>query len=152
MRSCWSGSRGGHEDAQRAGAPLIEDRLRELGLFSLEKRRLWGDLIVAGLYLEGAYKQEGSDCVQSLMGTGQGNGFKVKERRCGLAVRKQSCCQRAVRRWHCCPESCGAPSLQALEARWDGALGSLSWWGAALPMAGGGTGWALSSPPDSAIL
>jgi len=41
----------------------------------------------------------------------------------------------------------GAPSLQALKARWDGALGSLSWWGAALPMAGGGTGWALSSPP-----
>jgi len=39
----------------------------------------------------------------------------------------------------------GAPSLQALKARWDGALGSLSWWGAALPMAGGGTGWALSS-------
>jgi len=29
----------------------------------------------------------------------------------------------------------GAPSLQALKARWDGALGSLSWWGAALPMA-----------------
>ena len=39
----------------------------------------------------------------------------------------------------------GAPSLQALKARWDGALGSLSWWGAALPMAGGGTGWALRS-------
>ena len=41
----------------------------------------------------------------------------------------------------------GAPSLQALKARWDGALGSLNWWGAVLPMAGGGTGWALSSPP-----
>ena len=46
----------------------------------------------------------------------------------------------------------GAPSLQALKARWDGALGSLSWWGAALPMAGGGTGWAPRSPPACAFL
>jgi len=34
---------------------------------------------------------------------------------------------------------CGAPFLEALKARLDGALDSLSWWGTALPTAGVGT-------------
>ena len=45
-----------------------------------------------------------------------------------------------------------APSLEALKARLDGVLGSLSWWGAALPWHGVGAGWALMSPPVPPVL
>ena len=57
-----------------------EEKLRELDLFSLEKRRLWGDLIAAFQYLKGAYKQEGSQLFERADNSRtRGNGFNLKE-------------------------------------------------------------------------
>ncbi|GAB0186156.1 hypothetical protein GRJ2_001080900 [Grus japonensis] len=49
-----------------------EDRLRELGLFSLEKRRLQGDLIVAFQYLKGPTGKLERHCLSGSVVTGQG--------------------------------------------------------------------------------
>ncbi|GAB0176857.1 hypothetical protein GRJ2_000150900 [Grus japonensis] len=49
-----------------------EDRLRQLELFNLEKRRLWEDLIVAFWYLKGPTGKLERDCLSGSVVIGQG--------------------------------------------------------------------------------
>ena len=55
-----------------------EERLRELGMFSLEKRRLWGHLILAFQYLKVPYRKDGEGLSRWLNNNRtRGNGLKL---------------------------------------------------------------------------
>ena len=114
------------------------ERLRELGSFSLEKRRLWGDLIVAFQYLKGAYKQEGEWLFMRVdSDRTRGNGLTLRQRRSRLDIRRNFFTQRVVTHCNRLPkEVVDTTSLDAFKARLDVALGSLVWWLLTLHIAG----------------
>ena len=103
------------------------DRLRELGLFNLEKRRLQGDLIVAFQYLKGTYRKDGEVLlIREDSNKTKENGFKLEEGRFRLDFRKKFFTVRVVRQWNSLPsEVVVASSLEAFKARLDGALSNL---------------------------
>jgi len=98
-----------------------------LGLLSLEKRRLWGDLTAAFQYLKGTYKRAGEGLfVMSCTDSTRGDGFKLTESRYRLVIRKTFFPMSVVRHCHRLPrEAVAAPSLAVFKARLDEALSSL---------------------------
>ncbi|KFQ19872.1 hypothetical protein N332_11622, partial [Mesitornis unicolor] len=106
-----------------------KDRLKELGLFSREKRRLQGDLIAAFQFLkrsyrkagEGLFTRAGSDRMRGNEGR-----FKLEEGRFKLDIRNKLFTVKVVRHRHRLPRKVvDAPSLEVFKARLDRALGNL---------------------------
>ena len=103
---------------------LYKDRLRELGLFSLEKRRLRGDFINVYKYLRGGH-QEGGTCLFAVVPseTTRGNGHKLKHRRFQLNMRGHFCAVKMTEHWNSLPrETVGSPSLQRFKTRLNAIL------------------------------
>ena len=106
-----------------------EDKLGELGLFSLEKRMFQGDLIVALQHPKGNYRKERDRVFSRVCGDRtRGNGFKLKEGRFRLDIKKKTFTVKVVRHWNTLPRDVvDLPSLETFKVRPDKALGNLTW-------------------------
>ena len=103
-----------------------EDRLRELGLFSQEMRRLQQELITAFQYLKRGCKKEGDRLFSRVCwDRRRGDGFKLNEERYRLDIRKTFFIRVVRYSSGLLREVAAAPSLETSMVRLNGAQSNL---------------------------
>ena len=120
------------EQVQRRATKMVrglqtmsyEERLQDLGMFSLQKRRRRGDTIAVFRYLKGCHSAEGLALFSLAQeGRTRSNGMKLQGSRYRLDIRKNFLTVRAISEWNKLPkEVVSSPSLEVFKRRLDGHL------------------------------
>lgn len=120
-----------HPEEDNAGGRLegmsCEEQLRTLGLPSLEKSRMRGNLIILYSFLRRS-GQGGAELLLSLVCTDRmsGSGSKLPKERFRLDIRRHFFSERVVKPWNTLPrELIDAPTLSVFKRHLDNALNNM---------------------------
>ncbi|KAF7243358.1 Collagen alpha-1(XXIV) chain [Varanus komodoensis] len=106
---------------------ICRPQFSKLGIFSLEKRRLRGNMISLYKYLKGCHKEEGQDLFLLMPECRtRNNQFKLQQPRFRLDIRKNFLTVRAIQQWNQLPrEVVGAPTLETFRKKLDSHLSGM---------------------------